>query len=188
VLGAPVPFIVGLHSSFLQSTDCAIPDEAVTVYLDDNRIEYGLLGPPPQLPDARGRKLVASVSSLTAAAFTERMEPWRKLRLPYFDSAFNMSVRPDRANGTMEQGKSAIDEKAVRESFLRFFVAVMKNYRKYVFAASAAAVCLYVFVLAFHYCPPCCVLLILLLSTSHFFSLLICVASQVPHLPLAGDP
>jgi hypothetical protein len=133
VLGAPVPFIVGLHPSFMRSSDCIIPDEAVTVFLDDNKINLGILGPPPPLPEGRGRKLVSLITPLVLSTFRNRLEPWKTMRLPLFDSAFSMSVRPDTANGTLEQGKSHIDEKAVREIFLRFFVAIMKDYRKFVY-------------------------------------------------------
>ncbi|CAM9133700.1 unnamed protein product, partial [Ectocarpus fasciculatus] len=131
VFGAPVPFIVGIHSDFLKSVHCSIPDEAVVVFIDDNRVELGALGLPPALPESRGRKLQAALTPLVSATFDRRLTPWKSVRLSHFDSAFNMSIRPDRANGTMEQGKSNIDEIALREAFLKFFVAIMKNYRKY---------------------------------------------------------
>lgn len=111
--------------------NCSIPEEGVVVFIDDNRIELGSLGTPPALPESRGRKLLSALVPLVSSTFEDRLSPWKTARLPYFDSAFNMSIRPDRANGTLEQGKSNIDEKAVRESFLKFFVAIMKNYRKY---------------------------------------------------------
>ena len=131
MFGAPVPFIVGIHTDFLKSVHCSIPEEAVVVFIDDNRVELGALGLPPALPESRGRKLQAALTPLVSATFSRRLTPWKSVRLPYFDSAFNMSIRPDRANGTMEQGKSSIDEIALREAFLKFFVAIMKNYRKY---------------------------------------------------------
>jgi hypothetical protein len=126
-----VPFIVGLHISFLSSSDCVVPEEAVTVFLDENRIDLGSLGPPPALPEGRMRKLVHAIAPQVNPVFTGRLEPWKTLRLPTFDSAFSMAVRPDRANGTLEQGKSRLDEVQVREAFLRFFVAIMRTYRKY---------------------------------------------------------
>lgn len=85
VLAAPLPFVVGVHTSFLpqptspdarpQSINSAstrssiyaptcfdgyavFSSETVRVYLDDNRIEVGSLGPPPRLPDGRYKKLM----------------------------------------------------------------------------------------------------------------------------------
>lgn len=108
-----------------------VPEEAVTVFLDENRIDLGSLGPPPALPEGRMRKLVHAIAPIVNPVFTGRLEPWKTIRLPTFDSAFSMAVRPDRANGTLEQGKSKLDEVQVREAFLRFFVAIMRTYRKY---------------------------------------------------------
>lgn len=131
VLGAPVPFLVGVHTDFLESVNCCIPEEAVVVFIDDNRVELGALGTPPALPEGRGKKLHNSLIPLVSSTFDNRLTSWKTTRLPYFDLAFNMSIRPDLANGTLEQGKSNIDEQALREAFLKFFVAIMKNYRKY---------------------------------------------------------
>lgn len=101
------------------------------MYIDENRAELGSLGKPPSLPESRGRKLFTQLQPLVSPTFDNRLSPWKSARLVHFDSAFNMSVRPDRANGTLEQGKPSMDEKTIRELFLRFFVAIIKNYRKY---------------------------------------------------------
>ena len=43
-----------------------------------------------------------------------------------------MAVRPDEADGSASQGHGTglINETLIREGFLNFFVAVLKNYRK----------------------------------------------------------
>ena len=52
--------------------------------------------------------------------------------MPYFDSAFEMAVRPEEADGSTTQGQDAtyVDEAKLREGFLKFFVALLKNYRR----------------------------------------------------------
>jgi hypothetical protein len=60
----------------------------------------------------------------------ERPDDWRTSTLPFFDYAFDMSVRPDAATGNALQGKLLVDEKKIHEVFLKFFVGVMMNYRR----------------------------------------------------------
>lgn len=66
-----------------------------------------------------------------APAFEMRLPDWKRNQLPFYDSAFEMSVRPDLADGTLEN-KDKVDEKGVRGSFLKFMVTILKNYRQYV--------------------------------------------------------
>jgi hypothetical protein len=68
--------------------------------------------------------------------FEERPEDWCTSVLPYSDFAFDMSVRPHMANGNQMQGRQQLDEKKIREVFLRFFVAILMNYRKLVITDS----------------------------------------------------
>ena len=73
VLGAPVPFQVGIHSSFIKKLDpentITVSDfenssliresqNAIRVYLDFDHIELGEEGSPPALPEPRGKKLL----------------------------------------------------------------------------------------------------------------------------------
>lgn len=84
VLSAPVPFIVGIHYSYFTDETCwdtsesrrngsicaapsensyeelhaAVSSETVKVFIDDGRIDFGILGPPPALPENRGKKLL----------------------------------------------------------------------------------------------------------------------------------
>ena len=144
VLGAPFPFIVGIHSSFLLCPDCVLPAEGTVVDLDRNKISYGNFGLPPPLPDRRCRKLLQLISSY-APVFDRRGEDWSESRLPLFDSAFTAVTD----TAAMESGKNPplskdniirqqfkhvkdsaeINEAAIRAGFLNFFVAVLKYYR-----------------------------------------------------------
>ena len=73
VLGAPVPFQVGIHSSFIRTSDpektLTVSDienslliresqNAIRVYVDFDHIELGDEGSPPALPEPRGKKLL----------------------------------------------------------------------------------------------------------------------------------
>lgn len=91
VLSAPLPFLVGIHSSFLAENDDHYPSrstsfcnakpkqvidldksyslygcamfmpETVRVFLDANEIEFGSIGTPPPFPESRRRKLIAEL-------------------------------------------------------------------------------------------------------------------------------
>ena len=111
------------------------------VDLDRNRVTFGRLGPPPLLPDKRCRKLQQLILS-SAPAFERRGADWAESRLPLFDSAFTVvtdtaAMESDKAQDT-SQGVSKnpkdgeVNECAVRAGFLNFFVAILKNYRRYV--------------------------------------------------------
>lgn len=119
VLGAPFPFMVGLHTTFLQ--DYKLSPDAAIVELDKNKISFGSLGPPPSLPDRQGKKLMQALSS-SAMVFDKRGADWIHARLPHYDDAF----RP------VGERDPDIDEAAIRSGFLKFFVAILKNYRRYI--------------------------------------------------------
>ena len=125
VLGAPFPFMVGIHSSFLAGTDCTLPADAAVVELDKNKISFGRQGPPPSLPDRQCKKLVQALSSSTTA-FERRGADWTHTRLPCFDDAFRpaaiITAEPD----------FEIDETTIRSGFIKFFVAILKNYRRFI--------------------------------------------------------
>jgi hypothetical protein len=84
VLAAPLPFFVGIHSSYLPEPSEAssssqrrnsfmgytpsqfegyavFSSETVRVFLDENRLELGSLGPPPPFPEGRAKKLMADL-------------------------------------------------------------------------------------------------------------------------------
>ena len=126
VLGAPFPFMVGVHTSFLGGADCKLPADAAVVDLDKGAIAFGKLGPPPPLPDRPGKKLMQALATSVTRPFEQRPADWSHLRLPFFDDAFkSSSSASDRLAG-------GLDEAAVRSGFLKFFVAILKSYRKYI--------------------------------------------------------
>ena len=60
-IGAPFPFILGIHPSYIEQDDRCISEETVRVYLDTNVIDYGSYGPPPPLPDRQSKKLLQEI-------------------------------------------------------------------------------------------------------------------------------
>ena len=122
MLGAPVPFIVGIHDSFLLHKDCNFGEETIKIYLDLNKIEFGNETIQlPILPEKRLKKLKL-VMSQYANIFELRSKDWIETRLPYYDDAYS-SINNNNS-------KVIINENELREGFLKFFVAILKNYRK----------------------------------------------------------
>jgi hypothetical protein len=127
VLGAPFPYILGMKSSFLQHKDCVLSSVSARIYLDENRIEYGeefiLL---PQLPERRAKKLLQCIIE-NAPIFANKALDWPVVRLAYYDDAFSPLAESSMKD---EKGRALINEGKLREGFLKFFVAILMNYRK----------------------------------------------------------
>jgi hypothetical protein len=129
MLAAPFPFVTGIHTSYLESHTKDICEETVVVYLDSNQITFGNMGLPP-IPDKRAKKLLSEIIA-AGRIFELRGESWNEDRRPYFDEAF--SSTSDRPASSSIKGKDKIDE-AIRSAFLKFFVGIFKNYRRFVFS------------------------------------------------------
>ena len=128
ILAAPLPFIVGILTSHLEEDDCYISEETVRVYLDENRVEEGSIGSLPTIPEKRRKKILSTIQS-SAGAFANRDDAWRQCRLPLYDSAYAMAMRPDEIDGVDHSGQ--VSEVELRCAFLNFFVAILMDYRKY---------------------------------------------------------
>jgi len=153
MLSAPVPFIVGLHSSFLADARESCPQlEALLVHVDENRLECGFDNAyvenvaPPTLPRRSAVRLTELLEQMGSAAFDNRGARWETVYLPLFDSAFGNAATPwvmaggdgvdeagdvdAEANGhhSSERGFSEI---AVRRGFMALFVELLKNYRRH---------------------------------------------------------
>eukprot|EP01039_Chlorochromonas_danica_P007170 gene7170-7932_t len=63
VLGAPFPFLVGLHDTIYEGNKSSLGSEVVKVFLDQDIVEVGTLGPLPALPDHRKGKLMIALES-----------------------------------------------------------------------------------------------------------------------------
>lgn len=123
---APFPYITGIHTSYWSSVDQSACEDAVKVFLDENRIDFGDLGAPPALPDRRARKLLQSICS-AGRVFELRGDTWQEDRRPFFDDAF--STISDRPVSSIIKSEK-LDE-SLRAAFLKFFVTLLKNYRRH---------------------------------------------------------
>lgn len=175
ILSAPVPCIFGVHSDVYQQNAYLVSPEIVKVFLDDNKVDCGELGPPPKFPEGRYRKLInaiiQNVSWLTKTgdlAYTNQL--WKVERLSLFDDALTdvtnnpMDTFWRSASGRPRAGKSSpsermlpngnlagnalnaaakisnprasireskVNDQAIREGFLKFFVAMLKDYKRF---------------------------------------------------------
>jgi pentatricopeptide repeat protein len=137
-----------------------VNEETIVVDLDRNSVMFGEHTPPlPALPGKKWSKLQSSVQQITGHLFwrtrgleTEyrqfsagKLSQWNFKRiarqkgdvrwnekLETFDHAFNLQFTPDSENlkdAALEREQHQWDR--LQESFLRFFVAVLKDYRKF---------------------------------------------------------
>jgi hypothetical protein len=180
ILSAPVPCIFGVHSDVYKQNESLVSPEIVKVFLDDNQVDCGELGPPPKFPEGRYRKLInaiiQNVSWLTKTgdlAYANQL--WKMERLTLFDDALtdvtnnpmdtfwrspaaslpfsmtstNKSLGNERlhpnsgmtgnalsaaaklSNPRASIRESKVNDQAIREGFLKFFVAMLKDYKRF---------------------------------------------------------
>lgn len=170
-LGAPFPYLFGVYTDLYHQNTSQISPEVVLVFLDDNRVEFGALGPPPKFPDRRYKKLldalvhnVSWLSKQGEMAYDPRL--WRAERLMLFDDALiDATDRPMETFSPLSSGSSSsvgavhhhhkdgnstasssshgnshhskvikeskVDDQAIRSAFLKFFVTMLKDYKRF---------------------------------------------------------
>ena len=126
VLQAPMPFIVGVHTSCFDEVRDEVPHCVVQVFLDSSVVNLGD-NELPVLPPKSYKKLL-DVIRTKANSYANRGDMWEDTVMPFRDSAFSFSVRPMDADTEMDVKFQWME---VRDGFLRFFVSVMKKYRHY---------------------------------------------------------
>ena len=62
--------------------------------------------------------------------FENCVDDWHLTRQPYFDDAYSSVSEKDTFPGSVSGGHGVFNESLVREGFLKFFVAILKNYKK----------------------------------------------------------
>jgi hypothetical protein len=139
-----VPFLLGFHTDTFKAIASQVPDTVYIVDLDNNHITLasGLPGPPP-LPDKRRTKLLKYLREHHANLHERRDEAWAERCLKNLDDPFTQWGRPkddstsllihrhddQTSNGTPPGARVEWDY--VRDAFLGFFSAILKDYRKY---------------------------------------------------------
>lgn len=146
MLAAPVPYLVGVHTSCLTeeahchwSSSYCVGDDTVQVFLDENRIAVPAGSDPlPAVPAKRRKKLLGVISQY-APAFAMRGSRWTELRLPLFDSAYSMVATPAAVEGgdtlaslgLLNDKTQMVNESAIRRGFLNFFEGILLHYRQF---------------------------------------------------------
>ena len=146
--------------SVRELADALAPEGVVRVFLDEGVVDTAGEKLPP-LPERRHKKLLAALRR-SGGAHAARAAGWEQHVLPFYDAAFHHAYRPCDADDVRreleasapfwrrfgdereraappprEEGDGggvggAFDWNEVREHFLRFFVALLRDYRKFV--------------------------------------------------------
>lgn len=121
---APMPFIMGVHSSYLQTIN--IPPDVVVVDLDNNIISTK--NPAKlkmnKLPEKQHKKLFDMLMKLRIK------ESLSGQTLENIDSAFNMAPTPEESDSNSME-KVEFPQEKIRMTFFRFFVSLFQKYRYY---------------------------------------------------------
>ena len=126
-----------MQTSLYTEVNDEIPDNVVVVDIDNDAvfIPDTTSAENPQLPEKEEQKLVKALQEIAEPVRLNRVGAgddvmWKETRLVLMDSAFSFSLRADQFdddNGMLER-----DWYKLRVAFLRFFVAMLREYKKYV--------------------------------------------------------
>ena len=139
VLNAPMPFVIGMSSDLLKvAIENEIPESLVIIDIDNDQIHVpqDSVSFDAPLPDKEEQKLVKALETIAGPAQRNRgggdEDYWRTVCLANLDSAYSFAPSPD----IFDDGKAdeAQDWYKLRLAFLRFFVAMLRDYGKYVTA------------------------------------------------------
>lgn len=169
MLDAPVPYLCGVARENWMHAQSYVSGDTIVVDLDHNTVTFGEMVPPtPPLPLRKWTKLHTTVHETAGHVFYRARGLEREYRammakkphkrstdklrqvtgssawiekLGSLDHAFNLAYTPDSPNltndGLPEDERVMWDR--VQEAFLRFFVALLKDYRRYLVTASKPA-------------------------------------------------
>ena len=166
MLGAPVPYLCGVTRENWLHVQQFVSEDTIVVDLDRNSVMFGEQTPNlPPVPGKKWTKLKNSLEHLVGHLFwrsrgleseyrlfssnklgqrgfkkigRQKGDPRWKEKLETFDHAFNLQFTPDSENllnDDVERELTLWDR--LQETFLRFFVAIFKDYRKYLHTPDA---------------------------------------------------
>lgn len=167
ILDAPVPYLCGITRENWLHVQQFISEETIVVDLDRNSLMFGEKTMPlPPVPGKKWKKLQNSLEEIAGHFFWrtrgleneyrqfthDKLNRWgfKKIarkkgevrwneRLETFDQAFNLQFTPDSENlktdASIEKERSQWEQ--LQELFLRFFVALLKDYRKFLHVPDA---------------------------------------------------
>ena len=138
VLQAPMPFICGMQTGIFDEIQDEIPCNVVVVNIDKDEIfipDANTANDIPPLPEKEEQKLVKALQEIAEPVRLNRPgggddDIWRETCLNMMDSAFSYALRADQFDDDDEL--IVRDWYKLRLAFLRFFVAMFREYKKYV--------------------------------------------------------
>lgn len=161
MLDAPFPYLCGVARENWLHAEQHVSEETMVVDLDSNTVTVGSRDAPmPPVPAKKWNKLQAALEENVGALFykarglekeyqllqdhkmsqrafeklkTQSYGVQWKEKLSTFDEAFNLAYTPDSlnlVNFNLEESQQSKWDK-VQEAFLRFFVSLFKDYRKF---------------------------------------------------------
>uniref|UniRef100_A0A7S1KMY1 UDENN domain-containing protein n=1 Tax=Percolomonas cosmopolitus TaxID=63605 RepID=A0A7S1KMY1_9EUKA len=122
-LESPMPYIMGIHSSYRNCE--SIPDDAILVDLDHNRISTK--NPKlmiQKLPERQHRKLIDMLQKLRIK------DTIHCYSLENIDFAFDMAPTPDQTD-SHNGADMEFPASKIRMAFFRFFVSLFQKYRHF---------------------------------------------------------
>uniref|UniRef100_A0AAY4E1H9 DENN/MADD domain containing 4B n=1 Tax=Denticeps clupeoides TaxID=299321 RepID=A0AAY4E1H9_9TELE len=136
VLCAPMPFIVGVHSSYFDLYDP--PSDVVCVDLDTNTIFQSEDKKPlswRSMPRKHGKILLNSLSNLHKTL--EKSESIQKHKTPFLDSGI-ATLEFLLTDYDLIYGRQKQLELEIQEAFLRFMSCLLRGYRTYLLPITQA--------------------------------------------------
>ena len=130
---SPVPFLLGFHTEAFVTVASQLPDTVTVVDLDNNTVIPATNSYCPPMPERRRVKLLKSLKEC-ANLFELRDSHWPERCLKNLDDPFTQSGRPTDTPSPRKASlpeDNRVDWDAVRDAFLGFFVALLRDYRKY---------------------------------------------------------
>ncbi|GMH67351.1 hypothetical protein TrRE_jg8668 [Triparma retinervis] len=132
VLSAPMPYFCGIDKADLSEAMYEVSNECVVVDLDLGTLKMGAATPKlPTLPSKRRAKLERELTSRAGKLFQTAREG-RMETVKRMDDAFYVAVTPeDITEDDGEEMKERGDWDSVQEAFFRFYIALLKDYRRF---------------------------------------------------------
>jgi pentatricopeptide repeat protein len=132
VLSAPMPYFCGIDKADLDEAMLEASSECVVVDLDEGTLKMGLATPKlPTMPTKRRSKLERELTRRAGTVFQTAREG-RLETLKRMDDAFYVASTPeDITENDGQEEKERGDWDSVQEAFFRFYIALLKDYRRF---------------------------------------------------------
>jgi pentatricopeptide repeat protein len=134
VIHAPMPFIAGVNSAWMEQLREDIPDTVVVLDIDNDIILIPDSVHLTALPEKEEQKLLLSLQEIAEPVKLRRgggdEDVWRMTTLSSMDSAYSFAACPQDFDDNQTVNNQ--DWHKLRLAFLRFFVSSLRDYGKFV--------------------------------------------------------